>query len=179
MTYPWAAGEVLTAADLNAYAGLVHINTTTIGAGVASVTVSNVFSAQFYNYRIVLSSMDASTAVIIQFTFVSQSGNFYGNRLELNNTTTTVTNVNTGVSGVAYAEIGRTSTSNQGFATFDVYSPNFARRKGVTGNYYGAGYNGTCGYEQNVTNAYTGFVLTPSTGTLDGGNIYVYGYNNG
>jgi hypothetical protein len=44
MTYPWSSGEVLTAADLNAYAGLILVKTQTIGTAVSSVTLSNVFS---------------------------------------------------------------------------------------------------------------------------------------
>jgi hypothetical protein len=34
MTYPWSSGEVLTAADLNAYAGLILVKTQTIGTRV-------------------------------------------------------------------------------------------------------------------------------------------------
>ena len=54
MTYPWSSGEVLTAADLNAYAGLVLLSTTTITPGVTSVTVSSAFSSTFDNYRIIV-----------------------------------------------------------------------------------------------------------------------------
>jgi hypothetical protein len=51
MTYPWASGEVLTAADLNAYAGLILVKTQTIGTAVSSVTVTGAFSSTFQNYR--------------------------------------------------------------------------------------------------------------------------------
>lgn len=161
------------------HAGLVLVKQQTIGSGVASVTVTDAFSAQFYNYRIMLSSGYTAATVDIQFTFVSQSGNFYGNRLSLLSSSTAITNVNTGASGLPYAEVAKFGTSRQGFATIDVYSPFVGRRKGITGNYYGVGYNGTYGYENNVTNSYTGFVLTPATGTLLGGELFVYGYNNG
>ena len=159
--------------------GLVLVKSQTIGSGVASVTVTDAFSAQFYNYRIVLASGYAAGTVVLRFTFESQSGNMYGNRLEMISNNATITNVNTGGGGQAYAEIGYVASSRQGFASLDVYSPFVARRKGITGNYYGAGYNGTVGYENNVTNSYTGFVLTPASGTLLGGEIFVYGYNNG
>ena len=179
MTYPWASGEVLTAADLNAYAGLIPVKQQTIGSGVASVTVTDAFSAQFYNYRIVLASGYSAGTVVLRFTFESQSSNMFGNRLEMGAGATSIVNVNTGGGGQAYAEIGYVASGRQGFASLDVYSPFVARRKGITGNYYGAGYNGPFGYENNVTNSYTGFVLTPASGTLLGGEIFVYGYNNG
>jgi hypothetical protein len=179
MGFPYSSGDVLTAADLNESSGLVLITTQTVGSGVSSVTVSNAFSSTFYNYRVVLSSMLTSVAAIMRFTFVSQTGNFYGNRLKVVSSATTVTSINTGAGGLSYAEIGLGGTSRQGFVSLDVYSPYVDRRKGITGNYSGSGENGFVGYEENSTNAYTGFVLTPASGVFNGGQIYVYGYNNG
>lgn len=179
MTYPFSAGQVLTAADLNAYAGLILIKQQTIGSGVASVTVTNAFSSTFYNYRIVIANGYSSTLNVARFTFQSQSGNFYGNRLSLNSGSTTITNINTGGPGTSYAEIANFTTSREGHLAFDVYSPYTARRKGLTGNYCFSGYNGIFGYQNSVTDNYTGFVLTASTGVFNGGEIFVYGYNNG
>lgn len=180
MGFPYSSADVLTAADLNQSSGLVLITTQTVGSGVSSVTVSNAFSSTFYNYRVVLSSMLTSvTTTIMRYTFVSQTGNFYGNRLKVVSSSTTVTSINTGAGGLSYAEIGLGGTSRQGFASLDIYSPNVGRRKGITGNYSGSGENGFVGYEENSTNAYTGFVLTPASGVFNGGQIYVYGYNNG
>lgn len=52
MTYPWAAGDVLTAADLNTYAGLVYVSKGTFSA-VTSFDVTG-FDTTFTFYRLVL-----------------------------------------------------------------------------------------------------------------------------
>lgn len=180
MGFPYSSGEVLTAADLNESSGLVLITTQTVGSGVSSVTVTSAFDSTFYNYRVVLSSMLTSlTTQPLRFTFVSQTANFFGNRLKVVYNTTTVTSIATSSGGVSYAEIGVGGTSRQSFASLDIYSPNVPRRKGITGNYYGSSESGFFGYEETSTNAYTGFVLTPASGVFNGGQIYVYGYNNG
>ena len=55
MTYPtFTNGQVLPASDLNAI-GLWLVKSQTVGTGVSSVTVSNAFSADFDNYRIIYS----------------------------------------------------------------------------------------------------------------------------
>jgi hypothetical protein len=61
MTYPWSSGEVLTAADLNAYAGLILVKTQTIGTAVSSVTVSDAFSSTFDNYLVAVDGVTSST----------------------------------------------------------------------------------------------------------------------
>jgi len=180
MTYPWAAGETLTAADLNSYAGLILVKSVAIGSGVSSVTVTDSFSSDFHSYRILIDSIDTSSTPVIRFQFVSSGGAvFYGNRLQMNNGSTTISNINTGGGGAAYAEIGVGGTTDQGFLSMDVYAPASTKRKGITGNYYGFGYNGNYGYESADGTSRTGFYLTLSTGTFNSGNIRVYGYNNG
>jgi hypothetical protein len=178
--YPFAAGATLTAADLNSYAGLVFIKSQSIGSGVASVTVSDAFSSDFHSYRIVLDSMDHSSPnVAVRFQFVSSGGaNFYGNRLQLNNGTATITNSFTGGGGTAYAEISITANSDQSYSSLDVYAPATTQRKGITGLYYGYGNNGSFGYESPDGVSRTGFHLTLASGTFNSGNIRVYGYNN-
>lgn len=179
--YPFAAGATLTAAQLNSYAGLVFIKSQSIASSVASVTVTDAFSSDFNSYRIILENMDHNTAGSeVRFQFVSSGGaNFYGNRLSLINSTTTITNVNTGGGGQTYAGIGVTATSNQSYVSLDVYAPTTTLRKGLTGLYYGSGYNGTFGYESPDGSSRTGFHLTLGSGTFNSGNIRVYGYNNG
>lgn len=169
-----------TVEALQEHAGLVLVKSQTVGSGVSSVTVTDAFSDTFYNYQIVLSSMLGTVSQgVMQFTFVSQSSNFYGNRLSMVNTSSTISNVNTGSGGFGYAEVGTAGTSRQGFSTFNVYAPKISRRKGLVGNYYGSGVSGMFGYENNVTVNYTGFLLTAASGVFNGGQIYVYGYNNG
>lgn len=178
--YPFAAGATLTAAQLNSYAGLVFVKSQTIASSVSSVTVTDAFSSDFASYRIIFENLDHDTAAAgVRFQFVSSGGaNFYGNRMVMQNTSTTFTNVNTGGGGQTYAGIGVTGTTNQSYISLDVYGPATTLRKGLTGLYYGSGYNGTFGYESPDGTVRTGFHLTTSGGTFQSGNIRVYGYNN-
>lgn len=178
MTYPWASGEVLTAADLNNYAGLVLVKSQVIGGGVSSVTVTGAFSSTFENYRIVVTSSTSDNSAML-FQFLSGGANWYGNRLEMVNTLTTTTVIASGSGGTANADVGRGGAARQSFISIDVYAPALSFRKGITGNYYGSGYNGTFGYESPDGTVRTGFVLSRTTGTFNSGNIRVYGYNNG
>ena len=54
MTYPvFATGDVLNASDMNAV-GLWLVKTQTIGSGVGSVAVTGAFSADYDNYKIIV-----------------------------------------------------------------------------------------------------------------------------
>ena len=65
--------------------GLVHIETVSIGTGVASVTVSNCFSAAYDSYQVFINGGVASSANYVQF------------RLGLNGTPETASNYNSGM----------------------------------------------------------------------------------
>jgi hypothetical protein len=158
--------------------GLVFIKSQTIGSAVSSVTVTDAFSSTFDNYRIVINSHTSDNSAML-FQLQSGSANLYGNRLEMINTLTTVTVIASGVGGQATAEIGRGGTSRQSFISLDAYNPSKGYRKGIIGNYYGNGYNGTFGYESPDTAVRTGFILSRTSGTFTAGTIKVYGYNNG
>ena len=66
MAFPYSSGDVLTAADLNASSGLVFIKSQTIGSGVSSVTVTNVFSSTFENYKVVTTGIAASGSATLR-----------------------------------------------------------------------------------------------------------------
>ena len=62
MGFPYSAGDVLTAAELNASSGIVFVKSETVGTAVSSVTVTNAFSATFQNYKIVIDGVDSSVS---------------------------------------------------------------------------------------------------------------------
>lgn len=74
MTYPWAAGEVLTAADLNAAFGLVLITESTFTT-TNTVNVSSCFSATYTNYRVVLTVTAISNNSLLYMRLRSGSTN--------------------------------------------------------------------------------------------------------
>ena len=194
MTYPsFSAGDVLNASDMNAVglwrvtgctvtsaggtAATASNGVITIGTGNTSVTVSNAFSADYDNYRIVISGGSGSGTNNVQFNFVGSTGNTYytaGNFVQF-----TVATNNAYAPGVTnFTVVGFTSTNDYAIS-MDLYGPNKARRKFLSSNsssFYG--FTAFAGIDTDTT-ARTGFVLTCSgAGTMTGGQIRVYGYRN-
>ena len=183
----YTAGEVLTAASLNANlsfaasspaGGLTLIKTQTIGTTVSSVEVTGAFSSTYENYKIVVSGGVGST----------------GNNLLLQLGATT-TGYYAGETGVVYSSaaanlesknngdsfrVGAFSTNNIG-ANFELFTPNVAKNTFIYGfravpstSSVGMIYAGYL----NDSTQYTAFTLITGGGTLTGGTIRVYGYAN-
>jgi hypothetical protein len=184
MTYPWAAGEVLTAADLNAYAGLVLVKTQTIGTTVGSVTVTDAFSSTFDNYRIVghvnSASTNATGDLQLGIGSTMTTTGYYWGHVNVNAAGTVGGNGSSNDSKIA--EVTVISTNGASFV-LDVVSPNLARRTSVTSQGSDTRTTGSYlrymgGYAENTTQ-FTSFALLIRSGTMTGGTIRVYGYNNG
>lgn len=180
----YTAGEVLTASSLNSnlsYAatagGLELVKTQTIGTAVSSVQVTDAFSATYDNYIVNISGGVASASSDFSLTFGSTTTGYYwcayyigfaGTSNELNGNNTT---------SIAYVGGGSTTSLN---ASFEVMSPHLTEQTFVIANSVfpaqtGGGFSR--GYVDNTT-SYTSFTITPSTGTMTGGTIRVYGYRN-
>jgi hypothetical protein len=157
--------------------GLTLIKTQTIGTAVASVAVTDAFSATYENYKIIVNGGAASAGPTLQFILGSTTTGYYwggaGN-----------TFAGAGASGnganSASADMG-SAVPNGIFANIEISSPNLANRTVFSGSLIRATTTGLFipvgGYVDNATQ-YTGFTLTPSSGTLTGGTIRVYGYAN-
>ena len=182
MTYPWSSGEILTAADLNAYAGLVLVKTQTIGTAVASVTVTDAFSSTFDNYRVYVNNPDASSSQNLLVQVGSKTSGYYGSSLRTQPTTTTITVVNKNNAGEWYA--GELSTVANSWHEMEFLMPYHPTNIcGFKATSYGNGYS-LIGFTGTVdagaaTDQFSSFTLFPASGTLTGGTIRVYGYNNG
>jgi hypothetical protein len=157
--------------------GLVFIKSQTIGSGVASVTVNDAFSSTFENYRIVMSGVK-STANGNNVSFLlngSSSWYFYSG---------IKTDIDAPVAQYGFNQTsylcGLTGTGSAGMnLRIDVYNPNLATQTcfesvgvGMVNSYMMSGFH-------YLADAYTGFDIVLSTGTMTGGTIRVYGYNNG
>lgn len=194
MGYPsFTTGEVLTAADMNAVglwrvtgctvtsvggtAATASNGVITIGAGNTSVTVASAFSADYANYRIVISEATASVASDYSFQFSGITGSVY-QTVGFFMTPGSATLNGYGPAAATTWLLGSQNTVR--FANmFDVISPQLAQQKffmnasgiSTTGYYQ---FSGLC----TSTTAATGFVLTPNSGNFQGGTIRVYGYRN-
>jgi hypothetical protein len=149
-----------------------------VGTTVASVTVSGAFSATYDNYKILYTDGVASTIVNMLFSFPTAVTAYYSSRI-----------YNTPLSGTP-AGNGQSNTANWGYfggasqnymnVNCDVLSPfktQYTRYSGVYMVDDGANttFGTTQGFLANGT-SYSSFTLTPSTGTITGGNIRIYGY---
>tara|TARA_R110000822_G_scaffold95741_1_gene218527 strand:+ start:1008 stop:1670 length:663 start_codon:yes stop_codon:yes gene_type:complete len=158
--------------------GLEFISSTTIGTTVSSVTVSSAFSSTYDIYLILISSgVSSSSNAQLKLTLGSTATGYeYGYVFasassSSGNASTTAT----------FIPVGELNT-NIIQSSFQITNPNLAKHSyfSATLGYNIANSNGRSGLTGILkdTTAYTAFTLTPSTGTLTGGTIRVYGYRN-
>lgn len=174
----FTTGQVLTAAQMNSV-GLWLVKTQTIGSGVASVTVTGAFSADYDNYIVTISGGVSSANGSMSFQMNNSTGSTYFVAGEYGNY-----GVN---AGVTYAPAASTKWVDCIIIGTSVYSANifltspYASRPtvGTTDSFSQLSF-----YNFNLidtsSSSNTGFTITPVTGgtTLTGGNISVYGYRN-
>jgi hypothetical protein len=157
--------------------GLTLVAKATIGTGVTSIVMNNVFSAEFENYRIIIGGgVSSLTNTNLLFRFGAVATGY---------TSTTAAFGNFGISGSGSASGAATDLTigeaepNYAQGCADVYDPFLLRFSGFanTGALNQANNNTryTVGRLQTLT-SYTGFTIFPNIGTLTGGTIYVYGY---
>lgn len=181
MAFPYSSGDVLTAADLNASSGLVLVKTQTIGSGVSSVTVTDAFSSTFDNYKILVNGTLNSSPAAIGIRFGGVTSGY-----EWSNVQITYGGSVSGSGSNSDSEIDQLGicTSTEELAmSLEVFAPYLSTNTQVVGSgldprpsqgalRYTAGF-----YSSNTS--FTSFTLLPSGGTMTGGTIRVYGYNNG
>lgn len=186
-TLVWQGSAWVMLSDADQPPGLQLVKTQTVGtAAVPSVTVSNAFSVDYDSYRIVISNVTMSSTASGTVIYLKMhdgtnpaNTNYNDGFARIDIAATTVAGVATalGTNGVT---IGR-GTGDKFGTSLDVVNPNFATHTlfpqlsalNVSSGYMYIG----AGMHQTST-AYTGFQIAPSTGTLTGGTIRVYGYRN-
>ena len=171
----FVAGQVLTAAQMNKI-GWWLIKTQTVGTAVASVSVTDAFSADYENYRILYTGGSGSTNAYVQIHLGSTTTGYYyaGLGLSFSGVAANTNGDNLGFVLAGYmtaATVNFDCTVYQPFASNEtVFTAQFVNtRTGGSGNAQFVG-----GWLNNTT-SYTGFTIAGNTGTLTGGTIYVYG----
>ena len=159
--------------------GLTLVKTQTIGTTVSSVTVSDAFSSTYDNYLITVSSgVGSSVGANCQMTLGSTTTGYYyaGAYMSYSSATVNGYNVSNGASWQA-TYVG--TSANSGI--INLQSPYLSKVTTFTSVQAGTSSGATMveftGFLDNTT-SYTAFTLTPNTGTLTGGLIRVYGYQN-
>jgi hypothetical protein len=165
-------------ADADAPAGLQLVKTQVIGSAVSSVTVTGAFSADYDNYLIQVAGGSSSAGCVLKCTLGASSTAYYQVRLSLLYSGAS-TSFGSDNNAAAWSAVGSGQSTGL-FASFTLNSPFLAK---VTHGH--ASYQSTDNLagalvflEHRVSTSYTDFTLTPSTGTITGGTIRVYGYRN-
>ena len=159
--------------------GLTFIKSQTIGTTVSSVTVTSAFSATYDNYLVTINGGVASTNNHLNLRLGSTATGYYFFGVYGNATASTVSGDNgNNQPEFVFAAMGDTSILS---GEFTLQNPNLAKRtmiytksaRSSTGT-INLAFNGS---EASATQ-HTDFTLTTSTGTITGGTIRVYGYQN-
>lgn len=174
----FTTGEVLTASDTNTYlanGGLVYVTSVTVGSAVSSVTVSNCFTATYDAYKIIyLGGSSSGTSISLDFNFNGAPAGWYGNLLYANFTNGAPVSFGyNNATGILHGGSGASGVPNM---LLEVVNPYNAKPSYLQGAYIDGGNAGTVSATNANSTSYTGFVIKPSSGTITGGVITVYGY---
>ena len=153
--------------------GLEFITSSTVGTAVSSVTVSSCFSATYDNYKIIMSGGTGTANTNISFAFNGSPAGWDGNIIYANYAGGAVSSIGySNLTNVTYA--GGTKNS-YALLSAEVSTPFLAQPSGFSAPYTVTD-AGSSIARHSASTSYTGFILTPSSGTLTGGTITVYGY---
>jgi hypothetical protein len=158
---------------------LVLISATTIGSAVSSVTVSSAFSSTYDNYLITISGGVASGNADLSLQLGATTTGYYAGYNKVTYSTGTASgSANNNAANFSAIGVGTTDSL---FAYVNVLGPNLAKNTNINGG-FGVTLTGSSssvfgGFVNNTTQ-YTAFTIAPSSGTLTGGTIRVYGYAN-
>jgi hypothetical protein len=158
--------------------GLVLISSTTIGTSVATVNVTNAFSATYENYRIIISGGAASSAQQLQFQLGATTTGYYAQSLDaaFGGATGTVAQSN-----AAFWNIG-SGSGDALSSVMDILQPFATEYTSFTSQsvmHAPTGYEAARGGYLNNTTSYTDFTISlAASATFTGGTIRVYGYKN-
>ena len=172
-----ASGPYATQADLATAGGLVLIDEESFSA-VSSMSLNNVFTATYENYRIIHSltvSTSTETKIRLRSSGTDTTSGYVSQRLFAY-----ATNVGYSTIATDCFWIGNSAIAEKEAAITDVYLPNKTEHTIATIHHVGP--NSTtvtmqnlCGGRLRNTTSYDGFTLYVGAGTMTG-NVRVYGY---
>jgi hypothetical protein len=166
--------------NLDTTGGSTLIKSQTIGSAVSSVTVTGAFSATYDAYKIIITGgVSSSAAVLLSCQLgATTTGYYWGNSIVTYSSSTPLALNGSNTAFFTRVGIGTTATLN---ANFDLLNPFLSKNTILNYFYVDSRTNGETGAGGGVladTTSYTAFTIAPSAGTITGGEIRVYGYNN-
>ena len=177
----YTSAQVVQAVPTGINSALVLISSTTIGTAVTSVALTNIFSATYENYRIILSGGTASATSDGSFILGATTTGYY-QAFIYNGYVSPYTVFGTGATNTANSGTVFAYSTNGINGVLDIFSPfstartafhHYAATLATTGNRWSGG-----GFQDSAT-SFTGMTFSTQSGhTLTGGTIKVYGYTN-
>ena len=158
--------------------GLVHIATETF-SGVSSVSLNNVFTSEFDNYRVLINAQTASGTVAFYIRLRASGVDATTANYDVASiyvSTSSTTGPNACAVGATFGQLqGIASTASS--YTMDIMTPYLARRTFTMGQWLYGQYFGPNSNMHTLANSYDGFTIYPASSTITG-TIRVYGYRN-
>ena len=153
----------------------------TIGSGVTSVSVNGCFSSTYDNYKIMVSGGVASSDNYIGVRLISAgtqaTTQYYQGRMYSDWANTGSGNANINNSDRwDYAGFSNTDYLDM---TMDLMDPFLVKKTRFSSAYSATTFGATNQGRHNVAASYDGLWLGKASGTMTGGTIRIYGYNNG
>jgi hypothetical protein len=163
--------------------GLVHINTTTFSA-VSSVSLNDVFTSDYENYRITIQNSASASSQFLMRMRVGGTDNTAANYSWSGTFTSSLSATYSGENsnlGTSFA-IGYSEPSLNGATILDVTGPYLTLNTSYFSNNIRMGTSQSSENKRSgalsVTTSYDGITILPGSGTITG-TIRVYGYSNG
>jgi hypothetical protein len=162
--------------SVGASSGLVLVKSQTIGTTVSSVAMTDAFSALYDSYFVTVSGGVSSAQSLLTMIFTGSAASYYR---------ATVNVVYSGGAGTFIAQNNDASFTDVGtcrsdglFAAITLNHPFLAKPTyGSCGSGSTANTAGKLTFlYHDVATSYSGLTISPSSGTLTGGTIRVYGY---
>ena len=172
----FSSGAVLTAAQMNKV-GLWLVKTQTIGSAVSSVTVSDAFSADYDNYKIIVNGGVGSTSASVGLRLGASATGYYSGLIYMAYTAAAVSAFGTN-NGTSFP-FAAVATTNSLAANIELLNPFNAKTTSISNAYMDnstAGGGGNQNGFHNSATSFTAFTLIAGAGTMTGGTIAVYGY---
>lgn len=182
LTLPTGSGTVATEVFAAGAGGLVHINTTTFTTQ-STVSINNVFTSTYDNYRILMNITAASTGLVItsrmRVASVDNSAAIYDTMaIGLNNATAF------SARDPILTSFNICSTNSPVSVSIDVYNPFLTQNtvfQAFTGpNVEQTGVSNRMDLRANIhrtATSFDGVTFAPSSGTISG-TIRIYGFKN-
>jgi hypothetical protein len=159
--------------------GLTFISSTAIGNGVSSVSLNNVFSATYRNYRVMINWTEATAGspnvnLRLRVGGTDNTGAFAYQPRGWSNVSGSLAGFGSAGSSLFVAKL---SGANP-ITTMDITLPFVALQTNFVVNAFEGNNNDAWGFQATHTAAtsYDGFTVFPASSTFTGGTIDVYGY---